>query len=309
MPGTFSLLPRRTGTTATNPYQSIVATPVTNPYPVGQLPPPPTNYQLPPPPSVPQLPAQQNTFLPMLTGLLQQYQNYNALPNLTEAQKALLAQMTAGETSTAELTFRDAFNKAIADLYGRGVERSTIATDATGRLASEKANTLAQIMANASSRELGLQQYIGQQGLSALGAQGQLAGTGATLEQNAYNSMVNAILQRAGLETQQYGMQTGNTLQQQGLTLQQQQLAQQQNLAQQSFLQQLLSGFLSGQYNFGNLSQQSQTSGSGAGGVGGFGTTSSNNIYSWLMPLFQMLGINLPYGTGSSLPAGYSFGR
>lgn len=182
------------------------------------------------------------------------FANLNPFGALPPEVAAALGQQTAAEKSQADLTFRDAFDRSIADLYGRGVERSTIATDATGRLASEQSNVMAQILAAAAQRELAAKQYQFGSQLQSLGAQGQLAGTGATLEQQQYNSLVNALLGQGSLANQQYATQTGALFNRDQLANQQYQYGN--NLANQQY--QYGTGLQNQQYEFGQNLQNQQ---------------------------------------------------
>jgi len=187
---------------------------------------------MPLPPTIPQIPNFNSQYLPQFQQLLESLRNYNALPGLDAASQSGLAATTAAEQSAANINFRDAFDKALADLYGGGVAQSTIATDAEGRLAVDKANVFSQIAGRDADRALALRQYLGGAGLQALGLQGQTLGTAGGLEQNQYNSEVQALLQRAGLMNQQYGQESSNLLnlfgQQSGNALNLGQLANQQ---------------------------------------------------------------------------------
>jgi hypothetical protein len=253
--------------------------------PAYTLPPPPPAYTLPPPPQIPQLPtAPPNTFLTQLQQLISQFKTAQPYAQLGPDIQALLGSGKAAAMAGYEEAKNTALDQQLASLFGKGVERSSIAADEATRLASTLGARRAEIEATAADRELAARQYAGQFGQQNLGALANVLGSGASLQQNAYRDTINAILQQAGLGLQAYGAQTGNmlqqqalglqaygaqtgnTLQQQGLsqqyTLAQQQMQQQYQMQQQQFLQNLMSQFLSGQLSSGNTGGGSSYGGS-----------------------------------------------
>lgn len=255
-----------------------VPTPAPSPTTTYAPPPPPPAYTLPPPPTMPQIPqAPQNQFLQQLMGMIPSFQNAQAFPTLPPEILQLLATQKTAALSQFDVTQRDALDQQLASLFGRGVERSTIAMDEAGRLSTDLGAARAGIDAQSAAQQMAAMQYQGQFGQQNLGAMANVLGSGASLEQNAYRDQINAMLQQAGLGLQAYGAQTGNVLQQQGLS-QQYQLAQQQ--MQQSLLQSLLSNV--GQFTSG-------TGGTSGGGYSGFnfGGSSGGGGYTPYQPSSQ----------------------
>lgn len=295
---TLGYTPPPPATTSTTPYAP---------------PPPPPAYTLPPPPPPPTLPtAPANTFLQKLLGIVPDFQNASPFPQLPPEVAALLATQKDAAMAQFDVTQRDALDQQLASLFGRGVERSTIAADEAGRLSTDLGAARAGIEGQSAAQMLAAMQYAGQFGQSNLGALANVLGSGASLAQNEYRDQINAMLQQYGINMQGYGAQTGNMLQQQGLS-QQYQLAQQQ--MQQSLLQSLLgnigsfTGGLggssggSGGFNFGGFGGGGSTSGSPSSGVFGYypgaipepnyGTTGQDvqqAIYQYIIQLLGGLG-------------------
>lgn len=254
--GTFSYYnqPVKYGTQYQAAPPSISPTATASPN-YSALPPAPTNYQLPPAPALPSIPPPTTSpFIGTLSNILKQFQTAQPFQQLSPEIANLLGASKTAAVAQFEDTRANALDQQLASLFGNGVERSTIAGDAAGRLSTQLAAARAQIEADAANRQLAAMQYAGGFGLQSLGQQAGIAGQGAQLDQNQYSQMINALLGQGSLQNQQYGIQSGNVLQQQGL-------AQNYALAQQQASQQLLS----------QLMDYFMRSGSGMLGGGGFG--------------------------------------
>lgn len=78
------------------------------------------------------------------------------------------------QLAAAENVFSDERDQLLRDLFGRGVQQSTIAGEAGGRLLGRRAQVLAEIEGEAGARRIGLRQDIRDARLRALLGAGQL---------------------------------------------------------------------------------------------------------------------------------------
>jgi hypothetical protein len=101
-------------------------------------------------------------------------ENPGALAELDEGTLQSLEQIRQSQLAGAEQAFGDEKNALLRDLFGRGVQRSTIAGEAGGRLLSRRAAVLAGIEGEAGARNINLRQNIRDARLQALLGGGQL---------------------------------------------------------------------------------------------------------------------------------------
>lgn len=100
--------------------------------------------------------------------------NPGALADLDEETLANLEAIKQAQFSQAEEVYTDEKNALLRDLFGRSVERSTVAGEAGGRLLSRRAGVLAGIEGQAGERNIALRQNIRDARLQALLGGGQL---------------------------------------------------------------------------------------------------------------------------------------
>lgn len=170
--------------------------------------------------------------------LQQQYQQQiqgaidkaNAAPALTQLDPATLAQLNAmsqAEQAKNAQNATDLRSQLVAQLYGNGVNQSSVANDAAARFAQLQGLVNQQQQADAATRQLGVQQY--------------LTGVGQQNQQNL-QSILNNI---GSLYGNVSGQQTQSNLANASLGLDQQKLQEQIN----EFAK---------QYNLGSLNAQTQ---------------------------------------------------
>jgi hypothetical protein len=107
------------------------------------------------------------------------------LAQLSPDDLAQLQALRTAEEQSQQQQFQDEQGKLVSSLYGRGVNRSTIAADAAARMMQQHGLVSAQTSANAAQRQLGLQQFLTQagQGNLALALQGLSQGGGLALDE------------------------------------------------------------------------------------------------------------------------------
>lgn len=217
-----------------------------------------------------------------LAAIRAKMEGLQALPTLDPETMASLQAMTDASRGAVDMQYETDKQALLNDLFGRGMQRSTIALDQGGRLDYGHAQAIRQALADAATRELGarqttgaynLQNLLGQGGLAA--QEGQFAFEEAGLRsQNAIaqmNAALQAAVQNAQLGTQAnlanagFQAQYGLTAAEQALqtAMQNAQFGQQANLANmdaQNQFSQLLAqlGLQQSQFNAGNQQQASQ---------------------------------------------------
>lgn len=105
----------------------------------------------------------QQDYIAQLQKQLQAY-NPNALPTLTPENQAQLQSMSDAERAAIAQQAQDVQGKLVAQLYGNHVNQSSIANDAAARFAQQLGLVYQQQQADAANRQLGLQQFLAQQG-------------------------------------------------------------------------------------------------------------------------------------------------
>ncbi len=107
-----------------------------------------------------------------------------SLKAISPEAQALIDQMTHANVGNLNLSRQAASGQALADLFGRGVPRSTIATDQFGRLQYGHEQALQQTLAAGNQQTLGAmladQQARTELGKSQLGAEAQIAAANAS---------------------------------------------------------------------------------------------------------------------------------
>jgi hypothetical protein len=105
------------------------------------------------------------------------------LGTLTPSDKALLDQMTKSTMEQLKQQFTTQGGQLVAQLYGRGMNESSLANDAVGRLEQQQGLVTNQALSDAAARELSIRQFLTQ------------LTTGAGVD--IFNSMIGNETQRA----------------------------------------------------------------------------------------------------------------
>lgn len=131
---------------------------------------------------------------------------------LTPEDKALLDTITAAQDAKLNRQFADQQSSLIADLYGKGINRSNLAGQAGQQLVEGQGLVRAQANADAAARELSTLQFLTQalQGNRALAGDQYATGAQLTMGKdnntlNFVSNLLNQALQRemGGVELQQ----------------------------------------------------------------------------------------------------------
>lgn len=101
----------------------------------------------------------------------------------------LLAQINNNAQTQLNNQFQNQQAQLTADLFGSGINRSSIAADQAGRLMGQQGLAQAQLMSDAAQRDLGIRQFLAQmqQQNLALSGQNLLQGAGIELEGQKVN--------------------------------------------------------------------------------------------------------------------------
>ena len=90
----------------------------------------------------------------------QGFQGTGALGNLSPADKALLDQITKATLEQLDQQFTTQGGQLVSQLYGRGMNESTLANDAVTRLQQGQGLVRNQALSDAAGRELGIRQFL-----------------------------------------------------------------------------------------------------------------------------------------------------
>lgn len=155
------------------------------------------------------------------------FNNANNLANqkgvvaLDPATQALLDVITQAEQGQLDRLFKSQQGDLVSDLYGRGMNRSSVAATAAGELGRSQGLVQQQSNADAAARALGLIQFLTQQQQGNRALAGDQYATGAELtmgregrELDFITQLLNRELQGVGLEQnqQQINNQAANDL-------------------------------------------------------------------------------------------------
>jgi hypothetical protein len=103
-------------------------------------------------------------YLDQIRGLTDRLSGAPALAGLDPQTAALLQQMSQAEQARLQQQFQDAQGTAVAQLYGNRLNQSSAGNDAIARLFQQQGLVSQQQMSDAAARQLGLQQFLTQQG-------------------------------------------------------------------------------------------------------------------------------------------------
>lgn len=152
-------------------------------------------------------PTGQGGFAPWQLGMA-------GLPDIDPATRNILDQLTQNQITQTDLDFQTQRQALLNDLFGRGMNASTIATDAGGRLLYGRQQIMSDILAQRAERELQMRQQakadLMKQGAGRLGggfgggSGGSLTGfAGDTSSLDALSFEQKLALQELGLKQQQ----------------------------------------------------------------------------------------------------------
>lgn len=139
--------------------------------------------------------------LDSINALATRLQGGVSLQNLDPQTQAALEAINNAERMRLQEQFQNQQGSAIADLYGNRTNQSSIAGQNLAQLQQAQGLVSAQQGADAATRQIGVQQFLGQQNQQQLqlALQALLGGTGAKLEgfnatQGAAQNQTNALL-------------------------------------------------------------------------------------------------------------------
>lgn len=116
------------------------------------------------------------------------------LAQLSPQELANLQAIKDAQVGELDLSFKENKGNLLEDLFGRGIQNSTVALDQGGKLLYGRDQLARQIGADAAQRQLGLQQFMTEQLL------------------NNYNSQASTIRDQAQFSAQQAGLSQANDL-------------------------------------------------------------------------------------------------
>lgn len=119
------------------------------------------------------------------------------LPDLDKATLERLEQMKQAQLMAAMKVFGEGKDALLEDLFGRGVNRSTIAGEAGERMLTGQAQTLSGIESDAAQRYLGLQSQLADRRLQGASSAGQIRASMYASDQQRAVGMANAQAQVA----------------------------------------------------------------------------------------------------------------
>lgn len=168
--------------------------------------------------------VQSNSVKSLMEQLTQNFQNSlnapNQLAQLTDADLDNLNKITSNTLAQAQQQFQSAQGDLVAQLYGKGINNSTIATDAAAEAAKQQALVTGQINSDAATRQLTLQQFLTQLaqqdkqidvnallGLSGQSVQAQSASGQIDTQNKQLNQQNEQFLQQLQLARDQYEQQ------------------------------------------------------------------------------------------------------
>lgn len=128
--------------------------------------------------------------------------NQGALPQLDEATLAELAKSRTAALEQADYVYDRDKAALMEDLWGRGMNRSTVAGDAGDRMLGQRAAILAQIEADAANRGISLREGIAGRQLQGASAYGDLS-----VRQNATAAQERVGMAEVGAKHAQIGAQ------------------------------------------------------------------------------------------------------
>jgi len=151
-------------------------------------------------------------WLAQMDRIAQQLQQPAQLQPLSDQNLALLNQMAAAQNAQLQQQFNQSQGSLIAQLYGQGVNQSSIANQAAADLLQRQGLVQQQALSDQAARQLGLQQFLTQQGqgnlalaLQGLGQAGQLGLVQFTAGQQARGQTIEEMIQQVnnllGLQT------------------------------------------------------------------------------------------------------------
>lgn len=141
------------------------------------------------------------------------------LPSLQPGDIANFDAIKAAQQGLARQSFEQDQGKLLAGLFGSGVNTSTIATDAVGRMLQNQTLIGQQIESDDAARRLAAQQGLAQlmQGNLALAGQnvlgeGNMAVAGYTSGTDALQALMSSLAQQQGIGLQRAGLNEGSRM-------------------------------------------------------------------------------------------------
>lgn len=136
-----------------------------------------------------------------------------SLKGISPEAQALIDSQTKARTGALDLSRKSTSGQALADLFGRGVERSSIALDKMGRLQYGHEQALQEALAAGSEQTLGAmladQQARTELGKSQLAAAAQAASAAASSAGSGFAAQAQMAGQRLGLLGDIFGSRAG----------------------------------------------------------------------------------------------------
>jgi len=145
-----------------------------------------------------------NQYLPKLDEILAAFANFQPYGNLPPELAALLETQKSSALAGFNAERADTLGSLVTDLWGRGVERSSISEEAASRTSLQEAAARGGLENDAAMRELMLRGGISGQLLQALGGQagvaGQEAGISGNTDMARYQAAIQAVMSQFGAD-------------------------------------------------------------------------------------------------------------
>lgn len=156
--------------------------------------------------------SDQNSFINRLIDNVTRLQQNPALAAIDGEAKAALDAIDAATQAKLKQQFGEDSSQLVAQLYGRGINKSSIAGDQANKLLQGQGLVQAQAQSDAAQRELAIRQFLSQLGQGNLALAGDQLVSGFQSGGNVLNNILNNLLQRetTGIELQQAQQQIRN---------------------------------------------------------------------------------------------------
>lgn len=147
-----------------------------------------------------------------------------SLADLDDSALEALDRMAKAAQMASNQSFQERQGKLVADLYGRGTQNSTLANDAVARSLQEQGLVNAELSSDAANRELGIRQFLTEQGSQAQGRnlqaalellgqnmQGQIASGQQDIQQQQVDNSYQQFLQQYRLDRDKFEYETNKS--------------------------------------------------------------------------------------------------
>lgn len=122
--------------------------------------------------------------------------NPAALSSIDPATEARLNEIKAATDAKLNQQFNDEAGQLVAQLFGKGVNRSSVAATQAGRVSQAHGLVQAQAESDAAQRELQIRQFLSQLGQGNAALAGEEFASGAQLSQQELEQLISALTNR-----------------------------------------------------------------------------------------------------------------